>query len=237
MRGINYVLRGLPVLCILAAGCANEESDWNDLREEPTLASLERFIAKYPDGEFFGQAQDLEEEVRDWEAAVGESTEEAYRRFLAEHPGGLLQHRAREAHDALVTTAMQSFRPEHLMIVDDFGLVDLVRDADDGTIKVVQKVQWRGPLRYSLGQGGAFTGIPTYIPPDPASENVAIAVISDANLIGSLRAGRAYVWRGGDLVYEWQDISTWGSRDEIAARLGMPGDTEYSTAPPALLSD
>lgn len=226
----------LLISATLLIGCSSEQSDWEDVRDNPSVSALEEFLTRYPESEHKEQATLLQTEARSLQSALDEGNEQALRRFMAEFPESALNKEARRKHDTMVQKALASFEPEYLLIIDDFGLVDLVRNPNTGTIEMRPMAEWRGELRYALGQEGRFTGQPTYLPPDPAAENVAIAVMNDTNLTDSLQAGRMYVWRGGDLIYEWQDISTWGSRDDIAARLEMPGFTEYAALPSELVA-
>lgn len=206
-------------------------------RLHPTVAALEEFVSRYPAGEFAEQAESLQLEVRALESAVEAGGEEALRQFAADYPDSELRSRALERHDSLVAEALVTLVPDHLMIIDDFGLVDLVQNPDDGMIEMRAMVQWRGDHAYALGQGGVFTGQVTFLPPEPSVTNIGIAVVDDSSLIEGLQAGHLYLWRGGDLIYEWKDISTWGSPDEIATRLEMPGFTEYAVVPSELLAN
>lgn len=236
MRRLNIIASGLLISAVLLVGCANEQDDWEKARDNPSVEVLDEFLARYPESENKKHALLLRDEALTFQTAVDEGSEQGLRRFIVDYPKSKLQAQARKKHDALVQKGLEAFAPQYLLIIDDFGLVDLIKDPDTGEIQMRPMVQWRGPLRYALGQQGVFTGLPTYMPPDPAAEDVAIAVMTDTNLADPLQAGHLYVWRGGDLVYEWQDISTWGSGDEIAARLGMPAFAEYAALPAKLIA-
>ncbi len=229
------VLAALVILTSVG-GCRSEQGDWDEVRSDPTVAGLEEFIARYPQGEYVEQAERLRIEAGALLSAIEEGGEQALREFMTEYPESELGATALEAHDSLVAQAFSTLTPDHLMIIDDFGLVDLVPNSE-GTIEMRPMVQWRGEHRYSLGEGGVFTGAITFVPPDPTSTDVVIAVVDDFDLTEPLRAGYAYLWRGGDFIYEWQDISAWGSPNEIAARLEMPPSTEYVALAPELVAN
>ena len=86
------------VLLLAVSACSRQQSDWQKTRETNTTDSYERFLKKYPSGEFTTQAQARVKELyeeRDWQKARDADTPDAYQAFLKQYPEGKWTEEAR----------------------------------------------------------------------------------------------------------------------------------------------
>lgn len=95
----HKIVLGVCCAVMLAlAGCSRQQSDWQKTRESNTADGYERFLKKYPTGEFTAQAQARVKELyeeRDWQKARDADTPEAYQAFLKQYPEGKWTEEAR----------------------------------------------------------------------------------------------------------------------------------------------
>ena len=79
---------------------ADEEADWTACQKTGTLAAYEAFMAKYPEGQYAGEAQEQAVLLRDeeaWQAATSQHTINAYLQYRKESPEGQYRDQALEA--------------------------------------------------------------------------------------------------------------------------------------------
>jgi hypothetical protein len=97
-------------VAILAAGvllcCSSPEKELRKAKEAGTVAALDAFLAKHPDGPLAEQAKDAKEQLI-FDAAKSKNTQAAYDEFLKTYPSGKLAPAARAAIDALQLAAAQ----------------------------------------------------------------------------------------------------------------------------------
>jgi hypothetical protein len=83
------------LICLLAAGCDGEQSDWKLAQTANTVEAFSGFLEKHPRGPLADQAR-KEIEQREWKLAQTANTVEAFSAFLQKHPQGPLADQARK---------------------------------------------------------------------------------------------------------------------------------------------
>ncbi|MCB9352341.1 MAG: hypothetical protein H6573_33340 [Lewinellaceae bacterium] len=79
---------------------ADEGADWTTCQKTGTLTAYEAFLAKYPEGQYAGEAQEQIVLLRDeeaWQAAKSQHTINAYLQYRKESPEGQYRDQALEA--------------------------------------------------------------------------------------------------------------------------------------------
>jgi hypothetical protein len=98
------------LVAILAAGvllrCSSPEKELRQARAAGTIAALDAFLAKHPDGPLAEQAKDAKEQLV-FDAAKAKNTLAAYDEFLKVYPSGKLAPAARAAAEELQFAAAQ----------------------------------------------------------------------------------------------------------------------------------
>jgi hypothetical protein len=166
-------------LAVLAAGimlsCSSPEKELRKAKDAGTVAALDAFLAKHPDGPLAEQAKDAKEQLV-FDAAKAKSTRVAYDEFLKAYPNGKLAPAARTAIEELQFAAVQK----------------------TGTIEAFEEFMRLHPQSPLLKKASlALDGL---LPADPVAR--AIDVVSlDSSLCGAVSAV-TFIHRSGTFVVE-----------------------------------
>lgn len=98
MTTSRLLVTALLVLTLAFSACSRRQMEWETARAADTIASYERFLKSFPQGEFSGQAQARATELRearDWKRAVATNTLAGYQQFVAQYPDGRMSDEAR----------------------------------------------------------------------------------------------------------------------------------------------
>jgi hypothetical protein len=220
---IHYrVVLGLgTILLTVAVGCDRSVSEWESAREARSVDAIKAFIEKYPEGKQIDEARTLltmvqQEEVQ-WSEASKKGTLRALHDYLIKFPNSRFQKSVKEGFDK----ARESFKPENVLIIIK------AKDGSDSLLGV-----WHGPVLFRMS---GF--IPSFVPPDPAQQNLAVAVLEGTGLIPQLKPGHAYIWLGDANFIEWREFPTTDTQPMVASKFGMPeGGSRLIEVPQAWLS-
>jgi hypothetical protein len=195
------------ILLAALAGCDRSATEWESAKVARSVDAVKAFIEKHPQGKQIDEARALlatvQREETQWTEASKDGTLRALHNYVSEFPDSRFRGRATEAS----SKALDGFKPDNVMII--------IKAPDgSGTMLGV----WHGQVTFSLS--GAF--IPTFIPPDPAQKNLAVAVLDGTGLIPQLKPGHAYIWLGGVNFIEWREFPATHTQPMVAAQFGMP---------------
>lgn len=211
-------------LVLAVTGCSREASDWEHATQERSVETVQTFIDKHSDGEHADEARSLlvqvQAEQSSWEQVSADGGDIAFRAYIEQYPESRHLVPAQSGLDVAVKKLVSEFKADSLVVAID-----------------PPYAVWRGTMAFAMGEGGMFTGRLTFVPPDPTQNNVAIAVLKNDALIPGLEPGRAYIWRGGTTVIDWQDVSAWDNDDDVAEALGFDPNNAYLSLPPTELLD
>ena len=141
----------IVILFILCA-CSNEQSRWDEAAQKDSVASYEDYMTRYPDGQFYMQAQNRIMELQ-FEQAKNANTITAYESFISEYPNSDLKDIAQRQISALY----QKRATENQVVIqipirnasDTLGSISLF-EMDDGY--VLYSIERPGDsLFFSLG--------------------------------------------------------------------------------------
>lgn len=217
---------------LVLAGCDRDARDWDRAQRDRSTEAVQAYVDRHADSEHVPTARALlaqvQREQQAWSEVSARGTDQALRRYIDQYPDSRFRQQAAHDLELALSRLIANFKPESLLILGGIKLPDGAAPA--GAIG-----PWRGNLRFMLGDGGIFTGRVTFVPSDPAQENVVVAVLDRTGLIPQLKTGRAYIWRGGTLLIDLRDIAQLTSEAAIARQFNIPENSSYAVATPAEL--
>jgi hypothetical protein len=166
-------------LAVLAAGimlsCSSPEKELRKAKEAGTIAALDAFLAKYPEGPLAEQARDAKEQIV-FDAAKAKNTKAAYDEFLKTYPSGKLAQAARTAIEEL-----------QFAVVEKTGTIEAYEE--------FMRSHPQSPLAKKASQ--ALDGL---LPAEPVLRTIDVASL-DSSLCAAVSAV-TYIHRSGTFPVE-----------------------------------
>lgn len=222
-------------LSFVLSACDLEGRAWEDAKNQRTIEAVQAYLEQHKSGEHVEDAgrllNELLAEKALWEHAVGIDDDRIYRVFIDRFPDSIHRSEAIDRRDAAIERLRDDFTPDSMLAFvrpDQGGFVVAPALASNPFPLTI----WYGRnagLTFSFGR--SLTDV-EFRSPDPAAQNVVVAVLDNKGLIPSLEAGRAYIWRGGETLLELRAIDGL-SLDQVEEVFGFSGNG-FVDFPPAV---